>query len=237
MKPADLLRRQHRDLIGLLVQLQRATAIARRGELLERSAHHLALHCRLEEEVAYPTIATWARSQRLRRRVPVLIEQHRVLDRVLADWRDADPRDGRFPARATVVRELVAQHVAEEEAMLATLDRTLSPRQLQRLERELAAAVATQGSAPDAGAPDVSAADQRQAGRAADDGGAPRGLRPPRRARRLSEAPVGDRGRAERIVDQNEMADRSAVDDLRTEVAAGEGAPDMNDIPLSPRRR
>src|SRR5215212_8253106 len=120
---ADLLRRQHREVIGLFTQLRRTPAAAERSRLIDHLRNHLTLHRRLEEEILYPAVAAAARGKALRRRVPVLIEQHEVIGRVLVDWQSADPAVRRFAARAAVARELVAAHVAEEEEIFSVLER------------------------------------------------------------------------------------------------------------------
>lgn len=134
----DLLMREHRLAEQLFLQIDAAMATGDDGEqrqLAERILTELSTHAAIEEEVLYPAA----------RRIPDLAAtvdrseaEHKELETVLARLDGRNPGDTGFQDGFRRARDLVAQHVAEEEGeLLPSLRRSLSGDELVTLRDRL----------------------------------------------------------------------------------------------------
>ena len=68
----------------------------------------------LEEDVFYPALRR-LHAAKVENMVLEAYEEHHVVKTMTRELCEADPRDERFSAKLTVLKELVAHHVEEEE--------------------------------------------------------------------------------------------------------------------------
>ncbi|HXU88795.1 MAG TPA: hemerythrin domain-containing protein [Methylomirabilota bacterium] len=113
MKATDLLKKQHRQVEKLFKEAEKAQPRQRR-QLMDQIAEQLKLHTRIEEEIFYPAVRELGTSK-AEEMMNEALEEHHVVDLVLAELPDVDPEDERFEAKMTVLSELVQHHVEEEE--------------------------------------------------------------------------------------------------------------------------
>ena len=114
MKATDVLKKQHREVLGLFRQMDKTEDPTERRRLLDEITDALKAHSELEEELFYPAIrATGAK--KAEEMVLEALEEHHVVDLVLAEAPDIDPEAETFAAKMTVLKELVQHHIEEEE--------------------------------------------------------------------------------------------------------------------------
>ena len=132
MKATDLLKKQHRHVKGLFKQVEKTEDSRGRRNLMEQIAHALKVHTQLEEKVFYPAVAELG-SQKAQEMVMEAVEEHHVVDLVLAELPKVDPEDDRFEAKMTVLKELIEHHVEEEESEMFKLAQKLGTEELKEL--------------------------------------------------------------------------------------------------------
>src|SRR5262249_55491804 len=117
--------------------------------------HELKIHTKIEEDVFYPAFFESAKKMDDRELYFESLEEHHVVDLVLPEIKEADPRSDQFAAKAKVLKDLVEHHAEEEETEMFPRARKLMPRTaLLRLGEDLtrakAAVRANDGTAADA---------------------------------------------------------------------------------------
>ena len=132
MKATDLLKKQHRHVKGLFKQLEKTEDGEGRRELMNEVAQALKIHTQVEEEIFYPAVAELG-TQKAREMVMEAVEEHNVVDLVLAELPKVDPEDDRFAAKMTVLKELIEHHVEEEESEMFKLAQKLGADELKEL--------------------------------------------------------------------------------------------------------
>ncbi len=148
MRATDVLAAQHRDVLARFERLRTTADPTERRRLLDELVDSLAMHAELEEEVFYPAIresAGVAGDARADALVLEAIEQHHVVDLLLAEAPDLDPEAESFPAKVKVLQEVVARHVAMEERELFALAAALAEDDADDLDRRLEAGTAPAG--------------------------------------------------------------------------------------------
>jgi hemerythrin-like domain-containing protein len=115
MKATDLLKNQHREVEDLLQRLEMAEDERERSTLREELANALTSHNAIEEEIFYPAMMqALGPSGRVRE----AFEEHTVADFALYRLLQTNPQDETFSAKLQVLKELVMNHVEEEEGEL-----------------------------------------------------------------------------------------------------------------------
>jgi hemerythrin superfamily protein len=138
MNSLQMLRRQHRDIEALFHRMEQTADGEARQRLLQRLARHIEVHLRMEEEVLYP--AVWdLGTRRARGVVAGAYEGHAAIKIVLEELASIDEPAERFAARLAAFRDLVDNHVAEEEAGIFPVAQALGKDTLTRLAQEIAA--------------------------------------------------------------------------------------------------
>ena len=117
MKLTEVLRAQHREVLALFARLECADDPNERRELLEAITEALQVHAALEAAVFYPALRARGAGE-LDALVLEAIEEHHVVELLLAEAPELDPETESFPAKMAVLRKLVERHVDEEEALL-----------------------------------------------------------------------------------------------------------------------
>jgi hemerythrin superfamily protein len=136
MDALSMLKKQHREVEGLFKKAEKATQPAMRRDLVDQIATKLERHAQLEEEIVYPAIRE-VRNKKAEEMVLEAYEEHAVVKLVLAQLADADPGDERFPAKITVLSELVKHHVQEEEKEMFKLAQKLGKDELRSLGEQM----------------------------------------------------------------------------------------------------
>jgi hemerythrin superfamily protein len=140
-KATDLLKRQHREVKGLFRAVERSKGVRERRRLLERIGQALKIHTAIEEKIFYPAVREIG-TDKAEDLVLESLEEHHVVDLVLAELPRVDPADERFQAKMTVLKELVEHHAEEEEEeMFPMAERKLGDDQLRELGAQMEARV------------------------------------------------------------------------------------------------
>jgi hemerythrin superfamily protein len=112
-----LLKADHKKVRSLLGELENTSARAttRREELLQTIERELKIHSKIEEEIFYPAFREAAEKHNDKRLFYEALEEHHVVDAVLAELKEAEPSSDQFGAKAKVLKDLVEHHAEEEE--------------------------------------------------------------------------------------------------------------------------
>ncbi len=114
MKATDFLKRQHRDVMRLFKEVEKTEDRRNRKRLMDEIASHLKVHTTIEEEIFYPAVQGIG-TGKAEEMMLEAVEEHHVVDLVLAELPKVDPAAESFEAKMTVLRELVQHHVQEEQ--------------------------------------------------------------------------------------------------------------------------
>jgi hemerythrin superfamily protein len=99
----------------------------------------LGLHTYVEEEIFYPAVMK-VRSPAAREAVRSALEDHHVVEGLMAELAERDDDDPQFAARAARLRVALEAHLAEEEeSLFAEARMHLTDERLERLGRRMEA--------------------------------------------------------------------------------------------------
>jgi hemerythrin superfamily protein len=140
----SVLKAQHRQVESLFERVQSSEASESRKELLHEIAQLLAMHTRIEEDIFYPAVRSLG-TDALKALVDEALEEHHIVDLVLAELPRVNSRDDRFIAKMTVLSELVEHHVKEEERDMFKRAQALGTDRLKDLGVRLEQAAARHG--------------------------------------------------------------------------------------------
>jgi iron-sulfur cluster repair protein YtfE (RIC family) len=146
MKATELLKRQHREVKALFGEAKKAKPTERR-RVLDTITEKLRAHMSIEEDIFYPAVAAIG-TKKTQAIVPEAYEEHHVVALVLDELPDVDVEDDRFEAKVTVLDELIAHHVEEEESEMFKVAEKLGADRLSTLGDEMTAATHGDGEAP-----------------------------------------------------------------------------------------
>lgn len=109
-----LLKSDHREVEGLFDQFEKAKAAERKRTIVGKICEALTVHAKIEEEIFYPHAR-----EALKRKGDDLLDEaeieHEGIKRLVAELKNANPSEGLYDARVTVLSEYVKHHVKEEE--------------------------------------------------------------------------------------------------------------------------
>lgn len=137
-----LLEKQHRE-----VEKSFATALGTEDARIRRSAMHdiiqqLTMHTKLEETIFYPAVQG-IDTEEAKDMVLEALEEHHVVKMILKELPKVDPKADNFEAKMTVLKEMVAHHVDEEEKeMFPMAERKLGAERSHELAAQMAARAA-----------------------------------------------------------------------------------------------
>ena len=114
MKATMLLKKQHREVEKLFATALKATDAKTRKRTMEEIVKALEHHTAIEEDVFYPAVCEIG-TKRAQDMIGEAYEEHHVVKLVLAELPQVDAGDEGFEYKMTVLKELVAHHVEEEE--------------------------------------------------------------------------------------------------------------------------
>ncbi len=108
MKATALLKEQHAEVLGLLRQLMNGTG--RSSSVLEKLAVNLVSHMVIEQELFYPAV--------LKVKEDLVLEgyeEHAVARFALKRLMKTSPTDRTFKAKVKTLKEIIEDHIEEEE--------------------------------------------------------------------------------------------------------------------------
>ena len=117
MNALDVLRAQHREVRALFQKIIGGRDLESRTVLVDTLIGTLRLHTRLEERSFYPALRQ-LRTKHAEDTVLESIEEHDIVDGLLAQLPAMDHGSERFEARIRVLQSLVELHIEEEEAAM-----------------------------------------------------------------------------------------------------------------------
>jgi hemerythrin superfamily protein len=132
MKATDYLKKQHREVMKLFKQVENTDDARERKRLMSDIVAQLKVHTKIEEEIFYPAVKEIG-TEKAEEMMLEAVEEHHVVDLVLAELPDVDPTDDRFEAKMTVLSELVDHHAKEEEQEMFKLAQKFGRAQLAEL--------------------------------------------------------------------------------------------------------
>lgn len=115
MNAVDLLIEDHRRVEELFTQFEELTERAEKGqaELAEKITRELVTHAAIEEQIFYPAVRAGMPDHDFDVREG--LEEHHVMELLLAEIADLDSTDDRFRPKMMVLIENTRHHVEEEE--------------------------------------------------------------------------------------------------------------------------
>lgn len=116
MNAVKMLKDDHKKVKGLFREYEGAGERAHqtKGKIAEQVFMELEVHSKLEEEIFYPAVQAKG-TKDLKEVVNEGIEEHHVVDVLIAELKALDPSDERFDAKFKVLTENVEHHIEEEE--------------------------------------------------------------------------------------------------------------------------
>jgi hemerythrin superfamily protein len=138
MNAIRMLKADHKKVKGLFREYESAgdRAYQRKRSIADRVFRELEVHSKLEEEIFYPAVREKT-DEEGKELVLEGIEEHHVVETLIAELRGRDPEDEEFDAKFKVLTENVEHHIEEEEGeMLPNAQKVLS-KDLDRLGSEM----------------------------------------------------------------------------------------------------
>ena len=148
MKATDLLKKQHKQVKALFKKVDKTENPRERRQLMEQIEQELKMHTKIEEQIFYPAVRE-IDTKKAEEMYMEALEEHHVVDLVLAELPKVNPEDERFHAKMTVLSELVEHHAdEEEEEMFPMAEKKLGAERLKELgtRMEEMAGMAKRGS-------------------------------------------------------------------------------------------
>jgi hemerythrin superfamily protein len=139
MDATTLLKKDHDAVRQLFRALVEAGDDAGARKSLYRTIRQaLQTHSRVEEQVFYPAVMR-VRSEPAREAVRDALEEHHIVDGLLAELDQLEPEDLGYGDKMRALQESVERHIEEEEdAMFAQARIHLTDERLERLGRDMA---------------------------------------------------------------------------------------------------
>jgi hemerythrin superfamily protein len=137
-----LLEKQHREVEQLFATALGTEDARIRRETMQEIIRQLTVHTTIEEAIFYPAVRALD-TEKSNDMVLEAYEEHHVVKTILKELPRLDPKAENFEAKITVLKELVAHHVEEEEKeMFPMAERRLGTERSRELAEELAARAA-----------------------------------------------------------------------------------------------
>ena len=149
MEATSLLMRDHEAVRRLFRKFAEAGSdIDARRTLYRHIRQELQTHSRVEEHVFYPAVMR-LRAEPAREAVRDALEEHHVVDGLLAELDQLEPEDARYGEKMRTLQQSVERHiVAEEEALFSQARIHLTDERLERLGNDMATMRESLGGEP-----------------------------------------------------------------------------------------
>jgi len=133
MKATDLLKQQHRNVEAIFDHMEKAGGSAK---LLDRLANDLAGHMAIEQNIFYPAVREYSEDL-----VAESFEEHAIAEVALKRLLRVGASHVTFEAKLATLRELIENHVEEEERELfPAVEDALGDEELEKLGAQMARA-------------------------------------------------------------------------------------------------
>jgi len=122
-----LLKEDHKKVKALFEEVEGLgeRAATQRKNLFQKIDRELTLHAKIEETLFYPEFKKRAEDSEERDGVLEAYEEHGVVKAMIGELEKLDPKDEKYKAKLTVLKELVLHHVKEEEGELFPMAREM----------------------------------------------------------------------------------------------------------------
>jgi hemerythrin superfamily protein len=149
MDATMLLKRDHETVRELFRAFDEAgTDTDARRSLFRHIRQELQTHSRVEEHVFYPAVMR-LRAEPAREAVRDALEDHHIVDGLLAELDQLDPEDARYGEKMRTLQQSVERHItSEEDALFAQARIHLTDERLERLGRDMAVLRESLGGEP-----------------------------------------------------------------------------------------
>ena len=138
MDATILLKNYHDAVRELFRAFAQAGGSDARRTLYRSIRHELQTHSRVEEQVFYPAVMR-VRAEPAREAVRDALEDHHVVDGLMAEIDQLEPEDARYREKMRALQESVERHIEDEEqALFAQARIHLTDERLERLGRDMA---------------------------------------------------------------------------------------------------
>jgi hemerythrin superfamily protein len=139
MDATTLLKRDHEAVRELFRAFDEAGSDTEaRRSLYRHIRQELQTHSRVEEHVFYPAVMR-LRAEPAREAVRDALEDHHVVDGLLAELDQLEPEDARYGEKMRTLQQSVERHItSEEDALFAQARIHLTDERLERLGRDMA---------------------------------------------------------------------------------------------------
>ena len=136
VKTTDLLKADHDKVRSLFKRFDDAQGAAR-AEIVQNVSRELTIHAAIEEELFYPALQRSPERDTVKM-VRESFEEHKIVKTLIQELSETSPRDPRFEAKFTVLREAVEHHAGEEEDdLFPDAERELGDDRLLQLGTEM----------------------------------------------------------------------------------------------------
>ena len=138
MKATDVLRKAHERFRALFAQ-HVGSGPDKKREIFRAIKEELEIHTRIEEELFYPAVVR-VRSNEARAIVRDGLQEHQIVEGLLAEIDQMDARDARYDERVDALRDNVERHLRdEEERIFAQALSHLSEARLEKIGSDMEA--------------------------------------------------------------------------------------------------
>jgi len=138
MKATDVLRKAHERFRALFAE-HVGSGRDKKREIFRAIKEELEIHTRIEEELFYPAVVR-VRSNEARAIVRDGLQEHQIVEGLLAEIDQMDPRDARYDERVDALRDNVERHLRdEEERIFAQALSHLSEARLEKIGSDMEA--------------------------------------------------------------------------------------------------
>ena len=129
MRVTDLIERDHREVHDLFLEFEQMPIddAAARRTLFDRIANELEVHAQTEEEVFYPAVRAASR------RIDDAEAGHEHLRGVISEVQALEPTSPEFTAGVRLVKQIVLDHVMEEQGGIFPDAERMGQQELERL--------------------------------------------------------------------------------------------------------
>ena len=138
MNAIRMLKADHKKVKGLFREYESAgdRAYQRKRSIADRVFRELEVHSKLEEEIFYPAVREKT-DEEGKELVLEGIEEHHVVENLIAELRGRDPEHEEFDAKFKVLTENVEHHIEEEEGEMLPNAQKVLRKELDRLGSEM----------------------------------------------------------------------------------------------------
>lgn len=120
-----MLKADHTTIKRLLRELNDATTVKQRENLVNQLEQEVKMHSQIEEEVFYPAFKAATRRTENEDLFYEATEEHHIVDMVLPALKAANPKSHEFQAKAKVLKELIEHHIKDEETEMFAAARNI----------------------------------------------------------------------------------------------------------------